>query len=61
MGLELGVHESPCTIRPIVYMRLFPKGHAEIYDIIKSGTGITELVICICLHTCPSFPQMSLM
>ena len=26
IGSEFGVHESSCTTRPIVYMKLFPKG-----------------------------------
>lgn len=43
MGLELGVHEFPYTTRPIVYIRLYPKGCIEIYEIINSGTGVTQL------------------
>lgn len=35
IGSEFGVHESSCTTRPIVYMKLFPKGHIEIDEIIE--------------------------
>ena len=56
VGLELRVPEFSCTTRPRVYVKLFPEGHIEIDEIIKSAQVIHSYVICICLHTCPSFP-----
>lgn len=56
MGLELGVHESPYTTRPIVYIKLFPKGRIEIYETINSGTGVTQLRD---LHIFTYLPKLS--
>lgn len=56
MDLEFGLHESPRTSRCIVYMRLSPKDHTEIYDIIKSGTGVTRLCDLRMFANPPSFP-----